>query len=89
MNEYFIFEYDKITGLSRSMITDEDHYGLINDLDGGADYFPYWTNRKGDIWIVDDDAFDFKKKHNEEFLSKSVAIHPEMKEKLRTFCKRP
>lgn len=82
---YFIFEYDKITSVNRSMIVDNDNLGLINDLDGGANYFPYWTNREGDIWIVDDDAYNFKKKHSEEFLSKSVAVYPDMKEQLRTF----
>lgn len=85
MNDSFIFEYDKITGLSRSMVVDSDNYGFINDLDGGANYFPYWTNREGDIWITDDDANKFKEKQSEEFLSKSVAINPAMKEKLRNF----
>ena len=85
MSDYFIFEYDKITGENRSMPVEEDNLGLINDLDGGANYFPYWTNRNGDIWIVNDDAYNFREKHSEEFLSKSAAKYPEMKEKLRVF----
>ena len=64
MKDSFLFEYDKITGLSRSMVADVDNYGLINDLDGGANYFPYWSNREGDIWITYDDANIFKKKHS-------------------------
>ena len=84
-NNYFIFEYDKTTGLSRSMEVGENNFGFINDLDGGADYFPYWTNRAGDIWIVNEDAYNFKEKQSEEFLSKSVAINPAKKEKLRNF----
>jgi hypothetical protein len=67
------------------MVANVDNYGLINDLDGGANYFPYWNNRVGDIWITYDDANIFKKKHSGELLSESVAIYPVMKEKLRTF----
>lgn len=84
MNDYFIFEYDKITGLSRSMVTDAYNYGIINDIDGGANFFPYWTNRTGDIWIGEDDAVEFKKKNSEELLLKSIAIYPEMKNKLKS-----
>jgi hypothetical protein len=85
MNDSFIFEYDKFTGLSRSMSVDEKNSGLINDLDGGADYFPYWTNREGDIWITEEDAIIFKERNSEKLLSESVAVNPDMKEKLRNF----
>ena len=85
ISDYFIFEYDKITGVNRTMIVNENNLGLINDLDGGANYFPYWTNRKGDIWITYDDAIKFKENHNEEFLTKSVAIYPDKKQKLCAF----
>ena len=85
MNDNFIFEYDKVTGSCRSMITGSGNFEFINDLDGGSGYFPYWTNRKGDIWIVSEDANIFKEKHSEEFLSKSVAFYPERKRKLRAF----
>lgn len=81
----YIFEYDKTTGLSRSMEVGENNFGYINDLDGGADYFPYWTNRAGNIWIVNEDAYNFKEKQSDEYLSKSVAINPANKEKLRNF----
>ena len=87
MNDYIIFEYDKITGLSRSMKSDEKNDGLINDLDGGANFFPVWTNREGNIWISDNDANEFKEKQGDEFLSKSTPNHPEMKEKLRAMVK--
>lgn len=83
----FILEYDKTTGLARSMKTYEDQRGLINDLDGGASFFPAWTNREGDIWISYNDANEFKEKQSDEFLSKSTAIFPQMKEKLRTLVK--
>jgi len=82
---FYLFEYNKANGTSRSMDLEEYNSGFINDLDGGSGYFPDCTNRAGDIWIAEEDAFDFKAKHNEEFMSKTIAIHPEMREKLRTF----
>ena len=85
VNEYYIFEYDKTTGDSRSMAVDIDNLGFINDLDGGINYYPYWTNRTGNIWILYDDAYSFKEKHTEKFLASSVVRYPEMKEKLKTF----
>ncbi len=84
-NESIIFEYDKITGTVESMIEDPNNRGFINDLDGGENYFPDYTNRKGDIWITSEDAYSFKEKHSPEFLDKSIAINPEMKENLKTF----
>ncbi|MCJ7448214.1 MAG: 6-bladed beta-propeller [Bacteroidales bacterium] len=85
LDKYYLFEYDKYTGLTKSMLTDENNFGLINDLDGGANYYPKWTNRKGDIWIVYDDAYNFKKTHNEDLLLKSDTVYPNRKENLRQF----
>lgn len=81
----YLFEYDKTTGHSRSMDGDMKNLGFINDLDGGANYFPYWTNRAGDIWIINEDAYSFKEKHSDEFLSSSPAVNPEKKRKLIKF----
>ena len=83
--EYYIFEYDKITGISKSMITDTNNFGFINDLDGGVNYYPVWTNRTGDIWIEYDDAYTFKKNHSENYLSASVSLYPNTKEDLKVF----
>jgi hypothetical protein len=85
LEKNYLFEYDKYTGLTKSMLTDKNSFGFINDLDGGANYYPKWTNRAGDIWIVYDDAFDFKKMHNEALLSKSNAVYPDRKKDLRQF----
>lgn len=82
--EYYIFEYDKITGSTRSMAIERDN-GFINDLDGGDSFYPYYTNRNGDIWIIEEDAFSFKEKNSPEFLKQSEAVYPEMKERLKTF----
>jgi hypothetical protein len=84
-NEFYIFEYDKISGISRSMTVNQNNMGFINDLDGGDYFYPYWTNRAGNIWITYEDAFSFKEKHSDEFLSKSVSHYPEMKERLKSF----
>jgi len=82
---YRIFQYNKITGAAGSMKEDKYNMGFINDLDGGINFYPYWTNREGNIWIGYEDAFTFIEKHNEEFLSGSVAAFPEMKEKLKFY----
>jgi hypothetical protein len=66
------------------MAIDRDK-GFINDLDGGDSFYSYYTNRTGDIWIIEEDAFSFKEKNSPEFLDKSEAVYPEMKEKLKTF----
>jgi len=93
-NDYYLFEYDKITGITKSMLSgvaDKFSYvndievGFVNDIDGGVNYYPKCTNNSGDIWIDWDDSFDFKKVHNKDFLSKSNAVYPDRKEELREF----
>jgi hypothetical protein len=84
-NDNYIFEYDKVTGSTKSMMEDPDNPGFINDLDGGVNIYPYYNNREGNIWISIEDAYSFKEKHSPEFMDKSVALYPEMKEKLKTF----
>lgn len=89
-NDYYLFEYDKITGITKSMLfgsadKKDTRVGFINDIDGGVNYYPKWTNRTGDIWIDYDEAIDFKNEHSEDFLSKSNAVYPERKENLIKF----
>lgn len=82
----YLFEYNKNTGITRSMVVKgKDDFGFINDIDGGVNYYPKWTNKSGDIWIDYDDAFNFKKVHNENNLSNSNSISPEFKENLKAF----
>jgi hypothetical protein len=85
LDKLFLIEYDKVTGLGRSMSENSKNLGFINDLDGGTNYYPYWTNRAGDIWIAVEDAFSFREKHSDDFLSSSPAIYPGMKERLINF----
>jgi hypothetical protein len=84
-SDFYIFEYDKITSTCRSMTVDQENLGFINDLDGGASFYPYWTNRAGNIWIVNEDAYSFKEKHSKASLSNSVALYPKMRERLKGF----
>ena len=85
MDEYYLIEYDKVTGHNRSMSVDIRNSGFNNDLDGGENYFPYWTDRSGSVWIFVEDAFSFKQKHSDDFLSGSSAKYPHLKEKLKNF----
>ena len=49
---YHLIEFDKRNLNSKSMIlSDKDNLGFINDIDGGSNFYPEWTNRKGSIWI--------------------------------------
>lgn len=84
-NDTYLFEYNKVTGSTRSMIEDRDNPGIINDLDGGINYFPYYTNREGNVWIVYDDAYTFKEKHSKEFLNSPTSRNQEMKGNLTEF----
>jgi len=84
-SDTYLFEYSKITGLTRSMKEDPDNPGFINDLDGGENFYPFYTNRAGDIWVVNNDALSFKENHTPELLNKSTALDPKLKEKLKTF----
>jgi hypothetical protein len=62
---YHLIEFDKSNLNSKSMIlSDKDNLGFINDIDGGSNFYPEWTNRKGNIWIKAIEAIDFIKIHN-------------------------
>jgi hypothetical protein len=87
-NDSYIFEYDKTTGTTKSMLEDPDNPGFVNDLDGGINYYPYYTNREGDVWIIEEDAYSFKQKQSPEYLAQSISISRENKEKLRTFIQK-
>lgn len=83
---YYLIEYDKITGLSRSMVfPKKNDIGFKNDLDGGMPFFPEWTNRKGNTWIQLVDAIDFINGHSEDSISSSKTFQPQMRASLKTF----
>ncbi len=78
--------YDKLKGLTSSMSFAEDEKaGFINDLDGGHPFFPFWTNREGDIWIDFVEALDLKTQYADDFLKDNDAVNPGSKKKLMDF----
>lgn len=79
----YIFEYDKNTATTRSMLEDPENLGFVNDLDGGINFYPYYTNREGDIWVINEDAFNFKQKQSNDYLSQSTSISQKNKDKLK------
>lgn len=87
-DDSYIFEYDKTTGTTKSMLEDSQNLGFINDLDGGINFYPYYTNRSGDIWVNNEDAYSFKEKHSSDYLKQSIFISPEKKEKLNSFTQK-
>lgn len=63
--DYQLIEFDKRNSSSRSMVLhDPYNLGFINDLDNGSNFYPEWTNRKGNIWIKATEAIDFINLHN-------------------------
>ena len=89
----YIFEYNKLTGKSKSkeFIGSLDHgvyafdWGFQNDLDGGIKFFPQFTNREGSIWIMCKDAIDFKKEIEVGNMSNPNSLDPFKKKKLKVF----
>ena len=95
----YLFEYNKKTGvvtsmnqevgLSNASLSDisrlDQKFRFRNDLDGGIDFFPAFTNRKGDIWVRSISAFDFKTQHIQKLQESTKAVSPEQKQKLMHF----
>ncbi|MFZ2338447.1 MAG: 6-bladed beta-propeller [Bacteroidales bacterium] len=85
----YLMEYDKLSGLASSMsFAEDDKAGFINDLDGGHRFFPFWTNREGDIWIDFVEAPDLKTQYTDDFLKDNDAVNPGSREKLIDFIKK-
>jgi hypothetical protein len=59
--------------------------GFVNDLDGGQQYFPIWTNREGDIWIDFVEAIDMKSRPAVDFSGVNATIDTIKKQKLLNF----
>lgn len=91
----YIFEYNKLNDSVRSMkfepsSIDKGNYeykdiGIVNDIDGGASFQPWWTDRTGNIWISASQSADFKQANNEELLNKSIVNDNIAEEKLKKF----
>ncbi|MDX9946672.1 MAG: 6-bladed beta-propeller [Bacteroidales bacterium] len=84
----YLIEYDKVSCKASSMSFEEDDKaGFINDLDGGQRFFPFWTNREGDIWIDFIEALDLKTQYTDDFLKDNDAVNPATRETLIDFIK--
>lgn len=91
----YIFEYNKLNDSVRSMkfepsSIDKGNYeykdiGFVNDIDGGASFQPWWTNRAGNIWISARQSTDFKQANNEEMPNKTITGSKSANEKLKKF----
>lgn len=92
---YFLLDYEKkralmafekLTGRTNSMaLPGQNKAGFINDLDGGQQFFPIWTNREGDIWIDFVEAIDMKSRPAVDFSGVNATIDPIKKQKLLNF----
>jgi hypothetical protein len=90
----YIFEYNKLTGTTRSSEfegklshgTYDFNMGLKNDIDGGINFFPQFTDRNGKIWIMTSEANDFKTEIEHRFLSGQNNLDPLRKRKLKVFA---
>jgi len=84
----YIYEYSKVSGQSRSMRSSEgSKVGFINDFDGGPGFFPFWTNRKGDIWIDFIEAIDLKSKDSNDLFKESGTARPNNRDRFLDFIK--
>ena len=79
---HHLIEYDKRTGISKSMILhNQDDLGFSNDIDNGSNFYPEWTNRNGNIWIKAIEAIDFIHLNNS-------SVQSEIDGELRAFLNR-
>lgn len=78
----YVYEYSKVSNQSRSMPSqDGNKSGFINDIDGGPGFFPFWTNRKGDVWIDFIEAIDLKTQYTNDLNKESGTFIPANREK--------
>jgi hypothetical protein len=61
-----------------------DELGLINDIDGGPDFFPEWSvnDDSTQLFISAKQAFDLKKDLSPGYIEKRVIKSPEKRDKL-------
>jgi len=90
-NSGYIFEYDKLSGKTYSMkkdliiendIPDLHNLNFINDIDGGANLYPMWTDFSGDIWITPINALDLINLMEDSGQSKNPITQPQKRSNL-------
>ena len=77
--------YDVRKSLAANEMNNKYKAGFINDLDGGQQFFPIWTNREGDIWIDFVEAIDMKSRPAVDFSGVNATFDPIKKQKLLNF----
>ena len=93
----YIFEYNKTTGVTKSMMfkstsVENGNYqfsslGFHNDIDGGANFYPGWTNREGNIWVSAKDPIEFRKENGNVFDTTNIHENEKARTMLRNFLK--
>jgi len=58
--------YRKEGDVKYGVVVNVENFGLINDQDGGLNFYPRWTNLTGDIWVDAFDAIEFKTRLTEK-----------------------
>lgn len=61
--------YRKKGDVKYGVVVNVENFGLLNDLDGGLNFYPRWTNLNGNIWVDVFDAIEFKTRLAEQMQS--------------------
>ena len=79
----FFYKGDKTIDFARGM-NSLDELGLVNDIDGGPDFFPEWSvySDSTQLFISAHEAFDLKKKLTPDYLESRKIKFPDKKVKL-------
>lgn len=96
--EAFIYRFDKTTlkgstffysgdaqiDMSRGDTGYPDEFGLVNNIDGGLDFFPQWSvySDSTQLFISAKDAYEMKQTLTTEYFTNREAISPDMKTEL-------
>lgn len=85
--EFRTGRFDKINKeFSQLIQTSDQSNNMINDIDGGIPFWPYYpVEQIDDEWIYCLDAIDLKQQLTTEWLVNSNAKYPEKKEQLKLF----
>lgn len=88
----YLFEHDKISGETYSMkfgltvmtnnAADTWNINFKNDLDGGVNFYPSWTNFSGDIWVSSVNALDLINLTKDSGQSKTSITQPQKRSNL-------
>ncbi len=77
----FFYSGDAQIDMSRGDTGYPDEFGLVNNIDGGLDFFPQWSvySDSTQLFISAKDAYEMKQTLTSEYLANREAIAPEKK----------